>query len=381
METLSLGFVITVFGAGLLSFFSPCILPLLPVYVGYLTSDNQGAGASLLKRLAKTLAFIAGLSTSFFILGFGAGALGSLINSSYFFILCGIAVVFFGVHQTGFVNIPMLNREKKLSAPVDSKKGFGSAFALGFLFSFGWTPCVGPILSAVLGLSAQQGGVFTGGGLLLVYALGLGIPFVGLTLGSLHLLTKVKKIYPYLPVIKIMGGILIILMGLWMIFNQIKLLDTAKQSSVNAPGTGTVNSAGYNFSLDDMDGKQVSLSQFQGKKVYIKFWGTWCPLCLAGLEDFADLAKSYEASEDAVILSVVAPGANGEMGKEDFLHWAKGRQLDFTVLLDETGEINRLFEVRAYPTSVFLDENGRLSRKIVGEASKEAIAQELAEAR
>lgn len=378
MEILSLGFIITVFVAGLFSFFSPCILPVLPAYIGFLSSDNEAAGAPLPKRLTKTLAFIAGLSTSFFILGFGAGALGSLINSSYFFIFCGIAIVFFGVHQMGFINIPILNREKKLSASLNRGKGLGGAYALGFLFSFGWTPCIGPILSAVLGLSAQQGGVFAGGGLLLVYSLGLSIPFVGLTLGSLHLLTRIKKIYPYLPKIKIAGGVLIILMGLWMIFNQIHSLDTAKQNGVNSAGTAAVNSIGYDFSLDDIDGKQVSLSQFRGKTVYVKFWATWCPLCLAGLEDFTDLAKSYESSGDVAVLSVVAPGLNGEMRKEDFISWAKGQQIAFTVLLDETGAINRFFEVRAYPTSVFLDENGRQIKKIVGEASKEAIAGALA---
>ena len=155
---------------------------------------------------SKALAFTGGLSASFFLLGFGAGALGGFINSHYFFLACGALVVIFGIHQSGLIRIPLLNNHKSLDIQFNPQKGLVGAFALGFLFSFGWTPCVGPILGAVLGISSQQGSAFTGGGLLLVYSFGLSVPFVILALGSQQILNRVKGIYPHFGKIRIVGG-------------------------------------------------------------------------------------------------------------------------------------------------------------------------------
>ncbi|MCD8491456.1 MAG: cytochrome c biogenesis CcdA family protein [Geovibrio sp.] len=201
-------------------FFSPCVLPLLPVYIGYLSGGQSAGQASVKTSFIKAAAFTAGLSASFFILGVAAGALGHVINSHTFFIVCAVIVILFGIHQTGLIKIPFLYREKKLSVRFNPNNGLIGAFALGFLFSFGWTPCVGPVLGAVLGLSSQQGNALTGGGLLLVYSLGLSIPFFILAFGSHKLMTKVKGIYPHFGKIRIAGGILIMAMGVWMLSNR-----------------------------------------------------------------------------------------------------------------------------------------------------------------
>ena len=136
MEMLTMGFVATVFAAGLLSFFSPCVLPILPVYFGYLSGGVNSAQEQDNTSLFKAFAFVAGLAASFFILGFGAGALGGLISNRWFFMACGAIIIAFGLHQTGLISIPLLEREKKLDVAFNPRKGLIGAFALGFLFSF-----------------------------------------------------------------------------------------------------------------------------------------------------------------------------------------------------------------------------------------------------
>ncbi len=345
MEMITAGFIATVFTAGLLSFFSPCVLPLLPVYLGYLSGEADSPQKNGSASLPKAFAFVAGLAVSFFILGFGAGALGGLIHSSWFFLVCGAVIIVFGLHQTGLVTVPLLNREKKVDVRFNPRKGLIGAFALGFLFSFGWTPCVGPVLGAVLGISSQQGSALTGGGLLLVYAFGLSLPFAILALGSQHLLGRVKGLYPYLPKIKIAGGILIILMGIWMVWGQLALV----QAGQNATAT---NSAAYRSPLPGLNASPASLDDFKGKIVYVKFWATWCPLCLAGLEDFDRLAGAYAKSDDIAVISVVTPGLNGEVNEADFTAWARAQHLTFPIYFDSDGALTREFGIRAYPTSV-----------------------------
>ena len=187
---LDLRLCMAIISAGMLSFFSPCVLPLLPVYFGYFSSDENTAKFPLVKRLEKTLAFVLGVSAVFFVMGIGAGFAGSFIQSSFFMLCCGIAVLVMGIYQIGVIRIPVLEQTKKLPSPVSPKSGLLGAFALGFFFSFGWSPCVGPILAMVLGISIEQGNAMLGGIMLLLYAAGFAVPFLFLAIGSQFVLKK-----------------------------------------------------------------------------------------------------------------------------------------------------------------------------------------------
>ncbi len=378
MEIITMGFILSVFGAGLLSFFSPCVLPLLPVYLGYLSdsvpADNPvPAAPSGRASFTKALAFTSGLSVSFFLLGFGAGAVGHFINSHAFFLACGGVVVLFGIHQTGLVSIPFLDRDKRLAVRFDPRKGLGGAFLLGFLFSFGWTPCVGPVLGAVLGISSQQGNALTGGWLLLIYSLGLSLPFFLLALGSQHLLGKMKNLYPHFGKIRLAGGILIMLIGFWMLYNQISIMHAEKTAQEAAASSSSISAQAYERPLPGLAREPISLAQLQGKTVYVKFWTTWCPLCLAGLEDFAALAEELSKSPDVAVISIVTPGLNGEASKSDFITWAKAQNLTFPIYFDESGAVSREFGIRAYPTAVYLDKRGAVVKKAVGDEPNAGI--------
>ncbi|MCD8491457.1 MAG: TlpA family protein disulfide reductase [Geovibrio sp.] len=117
--------------------------------------------------------------------------------------------------------------------------------------------------------------------------------------------------------------------------------------------------------------------ELQGKTVYIKFWTTWCPLCLAGLEDFSKLAQQYNASTDVAVISIVTPGLNGEVSKTDFIEWANAQELSFPVYFDESGRITKEFGVRAYPTAVYLDKTGNPIKTTIGDEMNEQINKNL----
>ena len=224
-----------VFGAGVLSFFSPCILPLLPVYVSYLSgslagAEDAGAAGARTARLRspfmlRTLLFVFGLSVVFGLLGFGSGAIGHIIASSGFIALCGAIVVLFGIYQTGWIKLSWLERERRLSSHGPKPGGgYIGAFLLGLTFSFGWTPCIGPVLAAVLGIAAGEGSPIYGGLLMLLYSLGLAIPFLVLSLFSDYVIQRVRRLYRYMGVIKTVSGCMLIVMGILLMTDQLNNL-------------------------------------------------------------------------------------------------------------------------------------------------------------
>ncbi len=379
METISIAFMASVFGAGLLSFFSPCVLPLLPLYVGYLSSAPQTSGSLAKASLGKALAFTCGLSLSFFLLGFGAGSLGAVFASPVFLIVCGSVIILFGLYQTGLMPLSFLNKNLKVSLNFNPQAGLGGAFLLGLLFSFGWTPCVGPILGAVLGLASQQGSPLNGGLLLLVYALGLSLPFCAMALASQRLLTKVKGIYPHFGKIRLAGGMLIILMGCWMLYSPVSALltkevEAAKASEVLA---NLQSKPTYTLPLQGLDTEPISLKQFKGKTVYVKFWATWCPTCLDGLEDFAALAEQAKNAADIAVISIVTPGLHGEMSASDLTAWARAQKLNFPIYFDSSGALFNEFGIRAYPTAAYLSKDGDIIKSIIGHEPNAQIMQAL----
>ncbi|MTV95110.1 thiol-disulfide oxidoreductase-associated membrane protein CcdA2 [Streptococcus pneumoniae] len=227
-------FFLSVFLAGILSFFSPCILPLLPVYTGVLLDEKDGAQASSGKfsisvtSLLRTLAFIAGISFIFILLGYGAGFLGDLLYASWFQYLTGAIIILLGLHQMEILHFKGLYKEKRLQLQGQGQngKGYSQAFLLGLTFSFAWTPCVGPVLGSVLALAASGGsGAWQGAGLMLVYTLGLALPFLLLALTSSYILKHFRKLHPYLGILKKVGGFLIIVMGLLVLFGNASILS------------------------------------------------------------------------------------------------------------------------------------------------------------
>ena len=227
-------FSFTVFLAGIFSFFSPCILPLLPVYVGVLLGSDQEKSIQIFGKkicwhgVVKTLCFIAGISVIFLLIGFGAGLLGQVMYTIWFRYLMGTLIIILGLHQMEVFHFNFLEKQKTVDFGANKHKNeFFSAFLLGLGFSFGWTPCVGPVLGSVLALAASGGqSAMMGVVYLLVYTLGMAIPFLLLALASGVVLPYFNRLKPYLLLLKKIGGAIIIIMGILLLLGQLNSLSS-----------------------------------------------------------------------------------------------------------------------------------------------------------
>lgn len=225
--------MVSVFIAGLLSFFSPCIFPVLPVYLGILLDSDDSRSITIFGKklywygIVKTLAFISGLSTIFVILGYGAGLLGNILYAAWFRYLLGAFVILLGIHQMEIVTIKKLQFQKSVAFQNrKDRNAILNAFLLGITFSFGWTPCVGPVLSSVLALAASGGsGAWQGGFLMIIYTLGLGLPFLLLSFASGIVLKHFNKLKSHIPLLKKLGGLLIVVMGLLLMTGNLNSLS------------------------------------------------------------------------------------------------------------------------------------------------------------
>ncbi len=212
--------------AGLLSFLSPCVLPLIPSYVGFLT----GLSAEEIQRRRGTavlhaLWFIAGFSLIFVILGATASALGSLVGRSQVWIgrAGGVLVILFGLYLLGVPGPRFLMRERKIELARKPLGYLGSA-VVGITFGAAWTPCIGPILGAILTLAAARGSVGQGSALLAGYALGLAVPFLITAFALDRFLAWFQKFRPFLVWVDRVAGTLLILLGILLVTDRFTLL-------------------------------------------------------------------------------------------------------------------------------------------------------------
>ncbi|MCB6176571.1 cytochrome c biogenesis protein CcdA [Rhodobacter sp. Har01] len=202
--------------AGVLSFLSPCVLPVVPPYLAYMggisMGEMTGTGAARRRVILPALFFVLGLSTVFLLLGFAASAFGAffLTNQQVFARVAGGVVIVFGLHFLGVFRIPILDREARLDAGDRGGSALG-AFVLGLAFAAGWTPCIGPQLGTILSLAAQEGSLARGTVLLAVYALGLGLPFLLAALfisRAMGLMNRLKRHMKWIE--RAMGGLLLL---------------------------------------------------------------------------------------------------------------------------------------------------------------------------
>ena len=218
--------VATAFAAGAISFLSPCVLPLVPAYVSYVTGQNVGrdpaissdgsAASQQLRTLRLSFAFVLGFTTVFVILGAGANALSSLLAMYRYElnIASGGLVILFGLFTTGLFRPLWAQRELRWHGEVLGS-GAGAAYLIGIAFAFGWTPCIGPVLGAILAVSATSGA--SGAALLAVYSLGLGVPFILAALFLSGFMARIGSLRRAGRVLQIVAGSVMIAMGVAMI--------------------------------------------------------------------------------------------------------------------------------------------------------------------
>ncbi len=219
------------FVAGILSFLSPCVLPLVPGYVslisGATAEDLQSQDRRMLGTvMLHSLTFILGFSVVFIALGAVATGIGQFANEYHNLLakLAGIVVIVFGLHLTGLLKIKALYADKRLHDVKGGSSAFGS-FAVGFAFAFGWTPCIGPILATILVFAGAQETVFKGVLLLAIYSLGLAVPFLLTSLGVDRFLVFYGRFRRHLHTVEVISGVLLIAVGVLIFMNNLKLLS------------------------------------------------------------------------------------------------------------------------------------------------------------
>ncbi len=215
--------VVTAFVAGIISFLSPCVLPLVPGYLSYVAGNSAGAGEegggrSRLHMIGLSLCFVLGFSAVFVALGASATLLGRVLLAYRYEtnIIGGAIIIIFGLFMTGLIKLPWLEHDVRYHGAVKGR-GPGTAFVLGVAFAFGWTPCIGPVLGAILTVSAVSPGVSSGTALLAVYALGLGVPFVLAATFTGEFVARMGRLRRLGRPLQIVAGGLMILMGVAMI--------------------------------------------------------------------------------------------------------------------------------------------------------------------
>ena len=375
---------ITVFLQGFISFFSLCVLPLLPLYMGYLSGGTGKWKEG--KVLRHTICFVLGISATFFVLGLGVSAVGTFLQSNQvlFARIGGSIVVLFGLYQlVAFGTSKFLNTERRL--PFHLEKFVMSpwtAFLMGFTFSFAWTPCVGPTLTSVLLMAATVGSRAKGMILIGVYTLGFVVPFLLVGIFTTRVLGFFKKHMSVVQYTVKIGAVLMLIMGFMMITGKMNFIsnnlsskpqDTVENNEdTSSKDDSTINlQPALDFELQDQYGNTHTLADYEGKVIFLNFWATWCGPCKAELPDIQKLYEKYKDSEDVVILGVAAPDYGNEGSIAEITTFLEENELTYPVLMDERQQLFYGYGISAFPTTFMIDADGNVYGYVQGQISYE----------
>ncbi len=408
----------TVFLQGIVSFFSPCVLPLVPLYIGYLAGGTRtveedgtvryGRG----KVMLNTLFFVIGISFAFFLLGFGVTAAGQVLseNRTLFARIGGILIILLGLWQLGiFGSSRLLSQEHRLPFRLDR---FAMnplvALLLGFTFSFAWTPCVGPALASVLLMASSAASTASGFVLIGIYTLGFVLPFLAVGLFTTTVLDFFRthaKVVKY--TVKV-GGALLVLMGVMMFTgwmngvtgylsqfgasttqpaasSSVVAAPSAPQTTV-APEDSSANSADSaapvpapDFTLVDQNGETHTLSDYKGKVVFLNFWATWCPPCKDEMPYIQALYEDQGLNAgDVVVLGIANPKTdeypnNSDGTVQDVTDFLSQNGYTYPVVMDTTGEMFSAYGITAFPTTFMIDKDGNIFGYVRGGVTRDIM--------
>src|SRR6266852_7675774 len=307
------------FLAGVLSFLSPCVLPLVPGYISLMSGVSidrlkEGGSSTNARRavIFNSLAFNAGLSVIFLALGTTAGLIGAaIINNIWVRVIGGLIIIAFGLQLIGLLKISTLYKDTRFFSN-DKPRGALGSFTLGIAFAAGWTPCIGPILGGIIGLAATSGGWRSGLLLSAFYSAGLAVPFLLTGLGINQFLAFYGKFRKHLHKVEVVSGIVLILVGLLVMTGQSTLLASSrfmawlpnaegwlKLKEPIAPAPSTASTTTFetvpDVEFQTLAGKPFRLSELHGQVVLLNFWATYCIPCREEIPALNSLQHDLEA--------------------------------------------------------------------------------------
>ena len=403
--------ILTTFLEGLITFISPCVLPMIPVYVLYFASSSEGKQAK--HTLVRALGFVLGFTALFVLLGVFAGSLGGLLvrYQREVNLILGMIMILFGLHYAGILHITLLEKTVKPDVQVQ-QGGMLSCMLLGAVFAVGWTPCTGPLLGSAMMLAASKGSMLAGAALLASYSLGMGIPFVLCAL----LIDRVKGAFALIKrhykAVNRVCGVFLVLVGLAMMTGLYSRFSLMLQSSAAQPEVVSVQEApaqtqelpaptaepektaeptaaptaepkkqpevmgpvmrnmAPDFTAYDDAGNPVTLKDMRGKPVVVNFFASWCGPCKMEMPYFDEFYHQYG---EQVTFMMVNLCAFGNDTKENGKKMVEAGGWTFPVYFDSDGDAALKYAIRSMPTTVFVSPDGEIKGRHTGVISRESL--------
>jgi cytochrome c-type biogenesis protein len=377
--------ILIAFAGGLLSFLSPCVLPLVPGYISLMSGvsidhlKGEGGGNSRSAVVANSLAFNAGLSVIFLALGGTAGLLGAaIINNVWVRVIGGLVIIIFGLHLIGLLKIKYLYKDTRQFSN-EKPRGMLGSLTLGIAFAAGWTPCIGPILGGIIGLAATSGG--WKGGLLLsaFYSAGLAVPFLVTGLAINQFLSFYSKFRRHLHKVEVVSGIILILIGLLVMSNRVTILTSSWLAGLlpNWEGKLVANKPPPPAALKDLgaapdvqfsklDGSSLKLKDLRGRVVLLNFWATWCIPCRSEIPSLSAMQKDFDSRGLSVI------GVSYDDTADLIQRFQKDIPQSYQIVLGGR-EVGSQLPASPLPTTYIIDRQGRIREKFIGERTREAF--------
>lgn len=403
---------LTTFIEGLITFISPCVLPMIPVYVLYFAGSSEGRQAR--RTLLRALSFVLGFTALFVLLGVFAGSLGGLLvrYQSEVNLVLGMIMILFGLHYAGILKITLLEKTVKPEVQVQPK-GYLSCALLGAVFAVGWTPCTGPLLGSAMMLAASKGSMLSGAVLLAFYSLGMGIPFVLCALIIDRVKGAFAAIKRHYKLVNRVCGVFLVIVGLAMmtgLYSRFALMlqsgaaqpqaevvsvqeapvrteeitpapDVSPEAAAEPEATAAPKAASEamgpvmrnlapNFTAYDDAGNPVSLKDMRGKPVIVNFFASWCGPCKMEMPYFDEFYHQYG---DQVTFMMVNLCAFGNDTKENGKKMVEAGGWTFPVYFDSDGDAAMKYAIRSMPTTVFVSPDGELMGRHTGVIPRESL--------
>ena len=373
------------FAAGILSFLSPCVLPLVPGYISLMSGVSvdqlkEGGSGGHARRavILNSLAFNAGLSVIFLALGTTAGFVGaSIISNPWVRGIGGVIIILFGLQLIGLLKISTLYKDTRFFSNEKPRGPLGS-FTLGIAFAAGWTPCIGPILGGILGLAAASGGWRSGLTLSAFYSAGLAVPFLLTGLGINQFLAFYGKFRRHLHKVEVVSGLILIVVGLLVMTGKSTLLTSSwlakympnaeswikVKPATTAPPIASAPGSSFELApevqFQTLAGQQFTLKQLRGNVVLLNFWATYCIPCREEIPVLNAMQHELEPRGLKIL------GASLEDNVADIESYQKEvRKFEYQVLVGGSDAKAR-FGGTVLPTTYLIDRDGRIRQKIVG---------------
>src|SRR5262252_8355769 len=381
--------IIIAFAGGLLSFLSPCVLPLVPGYISLMSGvsidhlKGEGASGSRKAVIANSLAFNAGLSVIFLALGGTAGLVGAtIINNVWVRVIGGLVIIVFGLHLIGLLRIKYLYKDTRQFSN-EKPHGMLGSLTLGIAFAAGWTPCIGPILGGIIGLAATSGG--WKGGLILsaFYSAGLAVPFLVTGLAINQFLGFYAKFRRHLHKVEVVSGVILILIGMLVMSNQLTWLASGRLAAIvpnfekwlnfHGPepppppkGPEQAYAPAPDVQFTKLDGSSFRLKDLKGRVVLLNFWATWCVPCRNEIPSLSAMQKDLDSRGLSVI------GVSYDDTADLVQEFQKDIPQSYQIVLGGR-EVGSQLPASPLPTTYIIDRQGRVREKMIGERTRSAF--------